>query len=107
MNGKWWLLATAVILEPVEIELLLNRQKRRLMQLYSMYRIRLNRAFAKLPLRVFSFGLNHSSESRAPQLQWSGTVLSSSPQFSAADSLSHRRTAFFVLLSMLNTSGGA
>jgi hypothetical protein len=74
MNGKWWILATVVILESVEIELLLNRQKRRLIATL-LYVQDKNRAFAKLPLRVFSLGLNHSSESRAPQLQWSGTVL--------------------------------
>jgi hypothetical protein len=61
MNGKWWLLATAVILEPVEIELLLNRQKRRLMQLYSMYRIRI----VLLPSCRCAF--SHSASTTAPK----------------------------------------
>jgi hypothetical protein len=52
MSSKWWILATAVILELVEIELLLNRQKRRFIATL-LYAQDKNRAFVNVAVARF------------------------------------------------------
>lgn len=66
MSGKWWILATVVILELVEIGLLLNRQKRRLIATL-LYVEDKNRAFVNVARCAFSRSASTTAPKAVPR----------------------------------------